>query len=507
MKRAAAGTNPVLFFAASTRLTRTSLNAAFSWLSAVSLQASEIPVEFLVCRSGLKPCLLGTNRDELAQALPCRECISLSEKITRGLNVTPLIFQEDPLVFNEVEGLTLDGLSTYIHHNVPLGELVLPSMRWILRCHHLEGSANAEKLFRLYIRSAWSVYLQVSDWINRFEPRAVVVFNGLQYPEAVVRWIGKRAGIPTFTHEIGLMPETAFITEDEATATPITLPSDLKMTAERDAQLDVYLEGRMSGNFKTAGVQFWPEMEGLTPEFWELVRKFRQIVPIFTNVIFDTSQKHANVLFDNMFEWLDEVKLLIEKNTDTFFVLRAHPDELRRGKESLETVSNWVASVHLSHLPNVLYIAPDQYFSSYDLIRLAKFVMVYNSTIGLEAAAMGAAVLSGGKSRFTQTPITWFPDSKDAWREQAQQMLDADELDIPPEFKENARKFLYYQFFHTALDFSDFLEPDQVWNGYIRLKNFTPSELLPGNSQTMRIIQEGILEGKPFVIPHREQMS
>ena len=99
----------------------------------------------------------------------------------------------------------------------------------------------------MYIRSAWSVYLQVDEWIRENQPRAIVVFNGQQYPEAIVKWIGDRAGIPTFTHEVGLMPETAIFTAGEATACPIALPADLEMTPERNARLDEYLEARIKG--------------------------------------------------------------------------------------------------------------------------------------------------------------------------------------------------------------------------------------------------------------------
>jgi hypothetical protein len=493
---------PVLFFNASTRLTRTSLNAAFAWLAANSLQSTGVPVVFMTCMRGLNPCLLATDRENPKKELPCQSCIRLSKSMYNGLQTVPLEFHEDPILFNEVEGLTYHELESYVHEGVPLGELTLPSLRWIMRRHHLEDVPNALPLQRLYIRSAWSTYLLAKEWISNNHPRAIVVFNGLQYPEATVKWIGKQNGIPTFTHEIGLMPETAFFTEGEATACPINLPADLEMTPERNKKLDDYLESRMKGSFQTAGVRFWPEMEGLTPEFWKMVRMFRQVVPVFTNVVFDTSQKHANVVFDNMFEWLDSIKSLIEKNADTLFVIRAHPDELRPGKESLETVTDWVVGNHLTHLTNVLYIAPDQYFSSYDLIRIAKFVMVYNSTIGLEAAAMGAAVLSGGKSRYTQVPITYFPQSKEDFIQKAQEMLDADEWVVPDEFQQNARKFMYYQFFHTALDFSEFLSPDPVWNGYVKLKDFKPESLLPENNETMRVIQDGILRGKPFVYPH-----
>ena len=51
--------HPVLFFNASTRLNRTSLNAAYAWITADSLRYSGVPVHFISCGKGLKPCLLG----------------------------------------------------------------------------------------------------------------------------------------------------------------------------------------------------------------------------------------------------------------------------------------------------------------------------------------------------------------------------------------------------------------------------------------------------------------
>lgn len=492
---------PVLFFNASTRLTRTSLNAAFAWLTAAGLQNSGIPVCFLVCHKGLNPCLLATDRENLSAELPCAGCMRLSQQMYNGLNTIPVNFIPENTLSNEVEGLELDALESFIWQGVPLGELTLPSLRWIMRRHHLHGVPNAVQLHRRYIRSAWSVYEQAKTWIEQNHPRAIVVFNGLQYPEATVKWLGKSLGIPTYTHEIGLMPFTAIFTEGEATACPINLPDDFEMTPERNEKLETYLSGRMRGKFTTAGIQFWPEMESLSPEFWNLARTFRQIVPVFTNVIFDTSQKHANVVFSDMFQWLDEVKTLIEQNSDTLFVIRAHPDEIRPGKESLETVTDWVINNRVNHLPNVLFVGPDQYFSSYELIKNAKFVMVYNSTIGLEAAIMGAAVISGGRSRYTQVPVTFFPQTKEEFRRLSQDMLSKDDWLVPPEFQQTARKFMYYQFFHTALSLGEYLEPDPIWNGYIALKKFSNDDLNSNRNINLKVIEEGILLQKPFVLP------
>ena len=490
--------HPVLFFNASTRLNRTSLNAAYAWITANSLRFSGIPVHFISCGKGLKPCLLSVGRG--GETL-CSSCMALSRDMYAGLPHTVFHFQEDNEVANDVEGLDHAGLSAYEHEGVPLGELTLPSLRWILRRHHLDNVPEAVPLQRSFIRSAWSTYLQAKKLMDEIEPRAVVVFNGLQYPEAVVKWLGKQRNIPTFTHEIGLMPNTAIFTEGEATACPIELPDDFEMTPDRDAKLDAYLSRRMKGSFSTAGVQFWPDMQALSPEFWERARTFRQVVPVFTNVIFDTSQKHANTVFPDMFAWLDEVKKLIEAHSDTLFVVRAHPDESRPGKESHETVTDWVKKNQLTYLPNVLYVPPEQHISSYELIQTSKFTMVYNSTIGLEAAIMGAGVLCAGRSRYSQVPLCWFPQTVPEYIEKAEQLLDCVSVEVPESFRLTARRFMYYQFFHTALSFEPFIAPDETWKGYVKIRSFPVEALDPAKDPNLRVIRDGILTGSPFVLP------
>ena len=503
--RVESGDHPVVFFNASTRLNRTSLNAAYAWITANSLRYSGVPVHFISCGKGLKPCLLSVGRG--GESL-CPSCEALSQKMYDGLPHTVFHFQEDHEVANDAEGLDHAGLSAYVHEGVPLGELTLPSLRWILRRHHLENVPEAAPLQRSFIRSAWSTYVQAEKLFDELEPRAVVVFNGLQYPEAVVKWLGKQRGIPTFTHEIGLMPNTAIFTEGEATACPIDLPDDFEMTPERDAKLDAYLSKRMKGSFSTAGVQFWPDMQALSPEFWERARTFRQIVPVFTNVIFDTSQKHANVVFDDMFAWLDEVKKIIESHADTLFVVRAHPDESRPGKESLETVTEWVKKNQLTWLPNVMYVPPEEHISSYELIQTSKFIMVYNSTIGLEAAIMGAAVLCGGRSRYSQVPLCYFPQTIPDFTAKAEEMLNCDAVSVPESFRLTARRFMYYQFFHTALSFDPFIEPDETWKGYVKIRKFPAEALDPENDRNLRVIHDGILNGGAFVLPdeNRDQV-
>ena len=149
--------------------------------------------------------------------------------------------------------------------------------------------------------------------------------------------------------------------------------------------------------------------------------------------------------------------------------------------------------------PNVVFVSPLQTLSSYELIQRSKFVMVYNSTIGLEASIMGAAVLCAGKARFTQYPTVFFPQTVEEVRGKMKEFLKAHKIDVPAEFRRNARRFLYYQLFRTSLPFGDFLEPS-VRATQTRLKSFGLDKLSPENSKAIEAIFNGLLNNGDFLL-------
>jgi hypothetical protein len=226
------------------------------------------------------------------------------------------------------------------------------------------------------------------------------------------------------------------------------------------------------------------------------------MVPVFTNVVFDTSQIHANTLYPDQFAWLDDLERSIRAHQETLFVIRAHPDEDRPGKASRESVAQWVAARSLEGQENVLFIPPGEYVSSYDLIERAKFVLVYNSSVGLEACIMGAPVLCAGRARYTQLPTAELPESAEAYRRKLENWLQAEAIPVAAERAENARAFLYYELHQASLDLSEFLRPYPVIPGMVTFQEFDPVRI--SGSETLGVIAQGILQGRPFV---REQAN
>ncbi len=508
---------PVVFFKASTGIDDLSWNSGFHLLASWALRLKGIPVAYFACNSGMSKCVLGTNQDDPHKEMPCKSCIYQSKTLYAGLSrsndfsrsnakATKVVttssiewfeYQRDAQLASAIENLSLQELAQFEWQSIPLGALCLPGLRWILRIHHLSDDENTRYLLREYILSAWNVARAFSKFLDETQPRAVVVFNGQFFPEATARYIARRRGIRVITHEVGLQPASAFFTDGEATAYPIHIPDEFELNDEQNAKLDAYLAKRFQGDFTMAGIKFWADIKGLDESFLQKAAQFKQIVPIFTNVIFDTSQPHANTIFDDMFDWLDLTLEVICEHRDTLFVIRAHPDELRARKSSRETVEGWVARREVRKEPNVIFIGPKETLSSYELIQKSKFVMIYNSTIGLEASIMGAAVLCAGRARFTQYPTVFFPQTIEDARRKMKEFLDVEKIDVPAEFKRNARRFLYYQLFRTSLPFGDFLEPS-VRTTQTRLKSFELDRLM--KSSAVKTILDGILDNRDFLL-------
>jgi len=490
----------VLSFNASTRITGLSLNAAFAMLTGWSLRLQGVRVMHFVCHQAMTRCVLGTDRDNVIELPPCQQCLTQSSAIYAHSDTVRLTYYPSEDLAKKLQNTKLETLRGFVYEGIPLGELCLPSMRWILRRHHLEDDDSTRILYRHYILSAYKVAKQFEWLVVRSQPHSVMVFNGMQFPEAAARWMARKYDVPVYSHEVGLRPFSAFFTDGDATAYPVNIPEDFQLSPQQSKRLDDYLSKRFKGDFRMAGVAFWPEMTGLSDDFLEKIKRFKQVVPVFTNVIFDTSQPHANVIFPHMFAWLDEILAVAKNHPETLFVIRAHPDESRPGKASRESVAGWVEERDVEVLPNLVFIGPDDYFSSYEMIQRAKFVMIYNSTIGMEASIMGAPVLCGGKARFTQLDTVFFPQSKRDYLAKLEEFLSADEIVAPEHHQINARRFLYYQLYRTSLPFDRFIEPDGIKPGFVRLREFSWRDLLPENSKTLKVISDGLLEGKPFLL-------
>ena len=181
---------PIVFFKASTGIDDLSWNSGFHLLASWALRLKVIPVAYFACHSGMSHCVLGTNRDNVHKAPPCKSCIYQSRTLYTGLSgntetgnqfkpftsrIEWFDYQPDQQFAATLKSLTLQDLMNFEWQNIPLGALCLPGLRWILRIHHLNDDEDTRYLLREYILSAWNVAQKFSNFLDETNPRAVIV--------------------------------------------------------------------------------------------------------------------------------------------------------------------------------------------------------------------------------------------------------------------------------------------------------------------------------------------
>jgi hypothetical protein len=444
-------------------------------------------------------CVLGTDQDAPEKAMPCKLCTRQSKVNTTGADVRIFTYQRDDQLASVLQSLNLDELLRYeqplpeFGGSLPLGKLVLPSLRWRLRLQTLSDDQATRFICQEFMLSAWNVARKFSILLEKTKPQAVILFNGMHFPEATAAWLCRQRGVRVITHESGFQPFSGYFVAGDVTKYPITIP-DIELTPEQNARLDADLQKRWQGDFSMAGIQFWSEMRSLPEELVQKAARFKQVAAVFTNVIFDTTQIHANTIFADMFAWLDTLLDVIKAHPETFFVLRAHPDEARPGKTSREAVATWFEQ-KAATLPNVFFIRPQERISSYELVRLSKFVLTYNSQIGLEAVLMGVPALGAAQAPFVDYDTVFYEHDREAYLARLESFLKATQVEIPAEAVKRTRRFMYYRYYRFSLPFGSFIE-STLPSGYVHLKKFSWKAL--EKSPTSVALLDGLLHGKRF---------
>lgn len=481
---------PMLFFNASSHCTNFTFNSFVGMLTAWSMRLAGHPVRYLVCCGGLTKCRHGVDVNDPHRPPPCDRCVHhnlslYASDMTIRLDPNEDLFAKE---HNRVESLSLEELVDQQHDDIPIGQLCIPATRWVLRRHDLAAIPAGQIVLANFVVAARCFAQSLDEIFHRERPRAIVAFNGTFFPEATLRAVAERHQVPTVTYETGYRRLSAFFSRDVSTKYSIEVPSSFEMGPSEDRELDNYLRQRFAGKFTMGHVRFFPEMKTVDPELRNRASKYRRVVTVFTNVAFDTSQTHANTIFDNMFDWLDSTFDLAAASSEDLFIIRAHPDESRPGKQSQETIEQWLKGRGGDNHDNIVFFGPDDYVSSYELAQLSDFCIVYNSTIGVEATILGTPVVSGGLDKAWRENISHSPKSRAEYVQLVESFLRNGPPPVSEELQQRARRFLYYTHHYASFDFSPFIDHGE--RDAYRLRGFKVDALHPDRSAPIREIHE-----------------
>lgn len=300
------------------------------------------------------------------------------------------------------------------------------------------------------VASASLVRAAAAPLLDRVRPDAVLALNGKFYAEALILAEAERRGVATWTYERGNRRDT-IVLASRRTAIPFAteaIVADLAarpLSAAEGERIDAYLRERVrvgNGQVRFVG-------RGARPAVG-LRAGAARLVALFTNLVWDSSVVGEDTIFASMADWIDATVRELATRPEVRLAIRIHPAEDKvywhRTRDGVEAM----LAQRFPHglPPNVTVIRPSDPLDSYDLMREADLVLVYTSTVGMEAAASGKRVVAAARSSYAAAPFVVRPASADRYRAELRALATAPPT---PDAAELARRFMHRLYFEEML--------------------------------------------------------
>jgi hypothetical protein len=407
----------------------------------------------------------------------------------------------------QVAELDMEGLLQLAYRGLPIGRLCLPSLFKSLLVADLQATENGEETFRGLCESA-IVVADVARAMIQEEPDAIVVCNGLFHAERVVYELARRAGIPVLSYELGWISGSYFLVHggsadksrsSVAADIPVdeawTVAAPRALTPPQATRIAEHLGERRHGR---GGIEvYWQRMEGDRAALAERLglRAGQRVAAAFSNIVWDTAVFERDKGFEGMFDWVASTIRQFSWLPDWRLVVRTHPAETKLiMQETRDRVIDRIAREFPQLASNVTIIAPDDPLNSYVLTDIADVVLVYTSSIGLEAACGGRPVVVAGDVHYARRGFTHDVDTRSDYMPTIERAILRKEL--PTEQVELAHRYAHMLFFEFMKDFPFVATAKRADRG-LRLNDLR--ELSPGANRHLDEMCAGILEGAPFV--------
>jgi hypothetical protein len=134
--------------------------------------------------------------------------------------------------------------------------------------------------------------------------------------------------------------------------------------------------------------------------------RIKGAVLIALNSSWDASALGLHLVFDSSMQWIVETAKFLLENTDADVVVRQHPVERLAFAYTSDNYRE-LLDKHFGSNPRLHFIAAAEPINSYALLDQVSAVVVYSSTIGMEATVFGKPVITASNSYYSGLGFVW----------------------------------------------------------------------------------------------------
>jgi hypothetical protein len=414
-------------------LTPLSGNLAIEAAVANMLAAQGDRILFVICDGQHPRCILDNFfKADIDRVDACSVCSAGAKDYLQQLglhaaNYANLDSLVDPAerdaAWSAIDRLDDEAVLTYEYAGLPMQERLIDGLRLAYYGENYSLLPNLSQVSRDMLKSLVYMAMATHALIDRYHPDSILLLNGLIPNESVVWDVGRQRGVHTILYEGGQRPGTVFF-DDRSPACAYDVSDawahwrHVPLSRAEAGEVETMMVRRIYQ--RGGGYVYSPSSSGRKAEvLTELgLPPDKPLLVAYTNCSADTSVLRSNAVFPQQIDWILATIDFVAARPEVSLAIRIHPVEgtshtFRDGKVVgvRDKIADGIAQRWAELPDNVRIVAFDAAISSYDLMQQAHVVLAYVSTVGIEAATLGKAVLNAGVYHYTDKGFTYRPDT------------------------------------------------------------------------------------------------
>jgi hypothetical protein len=330
---------------------------------------------------------------------------------------------------------------------------------------------------------------------------SAVFTHGIYVPWGLIGEVARQERVKVSTWNVAYRKRRFIFSHDDTyhhtlMSEPLSHWEDDELSPAQEQDLMQYLASRREGMFDWI-VFHRPTTQNADDIAAKIgLDRTRPVIGLLTNVSWDAQLHYPANAFVNMLDWLVQTCRYFATRPDLQLLVRVHPAEISGFPPSRQPILGELRK-HLPTLaPNIHIVPPESGLSTYALMSLCNSAIIYGTKMGVELTAVGLPVIVAGEAWIRNKGLTHDATTPEEYFKILERLPFPERLG--PAQLSRARRYAYHFFFNRMIPLP-FIQPKAGYPIY-SLKLEALQHLLPGESEGLDTICDGILGRGPFVL-------
>ena len=437
-------------------------------LHALRLRGAEL--KYVLCDGLYSDCDVFRKAANPRHGLACSECRALVTALMHRMGVAEYEWLGRYLTPDEIEkahcweaALDRDALLEATHGDFPVAKWIRSSVHTHLRIRDIDlADSEHEATFRSYLRSGLIACFGLTRLLDTYRPHVLFLFNGRMSSTRVALELANRRGVRVVCHERGRRWENLGISVNGPGENPGTFDTvkrifadwkDVPLTADEIRVAGEHMNKRAHGMDLPWDAFSHPPVEaealraryGLSPD--------RPLWALFTSSE-DELLDYLIGAIPTQAEWIERTIAFARAHPEIDLLIRIHP--IIAGKkatgQSLTQLKRF-RKLCADLPPNAHMIEPDDPISSYSIMDLAAVGLVFFSSVGLEMACRGKAVIGAARSLVSDADFVRTVERRDAYESLLEDALTVPAGHVDRDVMRRAFRYAYAYYYRFSIPF------------------------------------------------------